>query len=71
MQRLQDDELSDEPLLEEFKVLRRRIFQWNGECILQNLAYSCVTLAYEIGIWLVCVILRDRGLSHKLYVGNC
>lgn len=31
MQRLQDDDLSDEPLLDEFKVLRRRIFQWNGE----------------------------------------
>ncbi|EIE18029.1 Sec7-domain-containing protein, partial [Coccomyxa subellipsoidea C-169] len=29
--RHQDDELSDDPLLDDFKLLRRRIFQWNGE----------------------------------------
>ncbi|CAL8465729.1 g5265 [Coccomyxa elongata] len=37
--RLQDDELSDEPLLEEFKVLRRRIFQWNEWSNIEPLTY--------------------------------
>ena len=30
LQRMQDDEMGDEPLLEDFKVLRRRIFHWHG-----------------------------------------
>ena len=30
-QRLQDDEMGDDPLLDDFKVLRRRIFHWHGE----------------------------------------
>ena len=30
MQRAQDEDPSDDPLLEEFKLLRRRVFQWRG-----------------------------------------
>lgn len=30
MQRLQDDELSDDPFLDDFKLLRRRVFTWKG-----------------------------------------
>ena len=33
-QRLQDDEMGDDPLLEDFKILRRRIFHWHGRVIL-------------------------------------
>ena len=29
-QRAQDEDPSDDPLLEEFKLLRRRVFQWRG-----------------------------------------
>lgn len=32
LQRLQDDEVGDDPLLDELKVLRRRIFHWHGRC---------------------------------------
>lgn len=31
LQRLQDDEMGDDPLLDELKLLRRRIFHWHGE----------------------------------------
>ena len=30
-QRVQDDDLSDDPLLDDFKLLRRRVFQWQGQ----------------------------------------
>lgn len=30
LQRLQDDELGDDPLLDELKKLRRYIFHWHG-----------------------------------------
>lgn len=45
LQRAQDEENGDEPLLEEFKLLRRRIFHYHGEGIfpthllLQSLCY--------------------------------
>ena len=28
--RAQDDDMNDDPLLDDFKILRRRIFQWQG-----------------------------------------
>ncbi len=28
---MQDDDLSDDPLLDDFKLLRRRVFQWQGQ----------------------------------------
>ncbi len=31
MQRAQDDDMNDDPLLDDFKILRRRLFQWQGE----------------------------------------
>lgn len=30
-QHMQEDDLGDEPLLEDFRLLRRRIFKWGGE----------------------------------------
>ena len=31
MQRAQDDDMNDDPLLDDFKILKRRLFQWQGE----------------------------------------
>jgi len=31
MQRAQDDDMNDPPLLDDFKILKRRLFQWQGE----------------------------------------
>ena len=31
LQRARDDDMNDDPLLDDFKVLRRRVFQWQGE----------------------------------------
>lgn len=32
LQRAQDDDMNDDPLLDDFKILRRRAFQWQGMC---------------------------------------
>ena len=31
MQRAQDDDMNDDPLIDEFTTLRRRLFHWQGE----------------------------------------
>ena len=42
-QRVQDDDLSDDPLLDDFKLLRRRVFQWHGQCFVTAKA-NCMPL---------------------------
>jgi hypothetical protein len=37
LQRVQDDELSEDPFMDEFKVLRRRVFQWRTGMFIQGI----------------------------------
>ena len=40
-QRLQDDEAGDDPLLDDFKGLRRRIFHWHGQAPRRTVLAVC------------------------------
>jgi hypothetical protein len=37
----QDDEVGDDPLLDDFKLLRRRVFQWQGRGRVLALSGKC------------------------------
>ena len=42
LQRARDDDMNDDPLLDDFKILRRRVFQWQGKLGTLNESKLCV-----------------------------
>ena len=59
LQRARDDDMNDDPLLDDFKILRRRVFQWQGELLRTRMNSSSVYSLHPV------IRLQDVGNTYS------